>query len=85
MATCNMGTSSVPLITRALTNRHADVRNQAVGLFREGPIRDLPEARRQAAPKIAELLCDPDSFVRMNATNALKEIDPEAAARAGVK
>jgi HEAT repeat protein len=85
IAACNMGTSSVPIVTRALTNRHADVRNQAVGLFSDGPMRPFLEARKNALPEIAKLLCDPDEFVRMNTTNALKEIDPEAAARAGVK
>jgi HEAT repeat protein len=30
-------------------------------------------------------LSDPDKDVRMNATNELKEIDPQAAARAGAK
>jgi hypothetical protein len=30
-------------------------------------------------------LNDPDDDVRMNATNQLKEIDPAAAAKAGIK
>jgi HEAT repeat protein len=85
MATCKLGTSSAPILTRALTNRNADVRNQAVGLFREGPMQSFPEARRKATPLIAELLCDPDYFVRMGATNALKGFDAGAAVRAGLK
>jgi HEAT repeat protein len=85
IAACNMGTNSVPVITGALTNRYADVRNQAVGLLLDAPMRTFPEARKNAVPQIAKLLCDPDEFVRMGATNALKEIDPAAAAKAGVR
>jgi len=43
-----------------------------------------PDARI-AVPALVELLNDPDLEVRGRATNALKAIDPEAAAKAGVK
>ncbi len=36
-------------------------------------------------PLFLKLLDDPDEDVRMSASNELKEIDPEAAARAGIK
>ena len=85
MASCTMGTNSVPLITGALTNRHADVRSQAVGLFSEGPLKSFPEARKNAALQISVLLTDPDEFVRTNATNALKELDLGAATRGDTK
>lgn len=72
----------MPLITRALTNRNADVRNQAVGLFSDGPVRSFPDLQRNAVPEIAKLLCDPDESVRMSATNALKGIASEVAVKA---
>jgi len=34
---------------------------------------------------LVKLLNDPDGNVRWNATNLLKEIDPAAAAKAGIK
>jgi HEAT repeat protein len=40
---------------------------------------------QQAIPALLQLLSDLDVAVRFTATNALKKIDPEAAAKAGVK
>jgi HEAT repeat protein len=40
---------------------------------------------QQAVPALLPLLSDPNVIVRSTATNALKAIDPEAAAKAGVK
>jgi HEAT repeat protein len=40
---------------------------------------------RQAVPVLVPLLNDPYRFARVAATNALKKIDPKAAAKAGVK
>jgi hypothetical protein len=40
---------------------------------------------QQAVPALMVLLSDSNSRVRSDATNALKKIDPEAAAKAGVK
>jgi HEAT repeat protein len=85
VACANMGTSSVPMITAALTNQYADVRTQAVGFFWDAPIPSLAGARKSLTPEIAKLLCDPDQAVRMNATNALKQIDPRAAGSAGLR
>jgi len=42
-------------------------------------------AATSAVPAITGCLTDSDPFMRMQATNILKGIDPEAAARAGVK
>ena len=41
--------------------------------------------RDQVIPLFVKLLNDPDEDVRMNATNELKQIDPGAAAKAGIK
>jgi HEAT repeat protein len=46
---------------------------------------DLEAAARTAVPKVLELLDAARPDIRQAATNALKQIDPEAAARAGVK
>ena len=43
-----------------------------------------PEAR-ESAPMIIEALKDQDTDVRQSAASALKEIDPAAAAKTGVK
>jgi hypothetical protein len=40
---------------------------------------------KTATPKVLEFLGDPQSYLRQAATNALKAIDPEAAAKSGVK
>jgi HEAT repeat protein len=40
---------------------------------------------KPAAPSLVELLDDPEQGIRGAATNALREIDPDAAAKAGVK
>ena len=40
---------------------------------------------RLAVPALVELLNDPDADVRGSATNPVKTIDPEAAAKAGVR
>ena len=45
----------------------------------------FPEQRRQAIPVLVKLLNDPDENVRMNVTNALKEVDPQTAVKAGIK
>ena len=40
---------------------------------------------KTAVPALVDLLKDPDADVRKEAGSALKAIDPEAAAKAGVK
>ena len=40
---------------------------------------------KTAIPRVQEFLDDPQLYLRQAATNALKKIDPEAAAKAGVK
>ena len=46
---------------------------------------DFTTSAKSAVPALIELLTDHDAGVRNATTNALKAIDPEAAARAGVK
>jgi hypothetical protein len=70
----------VPILIRYLTDKNWNVRVYAVtSLGQFGPEGKL------AVPQIASLLNDQDFAVRGEATNALKAIDLEAAAKAGVK
>jgi HEAT repeat protein len=85
IASSCVGTNAVSVAVGALTNRHADVRNQALCLLWDGPLQSCRQARKAAVPQIIRLLHDPDSSARENSTNALKAIDPEAAARLGIK
>lgn len=48
-------------------------------------LRQFGAQAKPAVPKLVELLSDSTGLVRSAATNALKQIDPEAAAKAGVK
>jgi hypothetical protein len=54
-------------------------------LFVDGPMKSLDDARKMAVPQITRMLSDADPFVRMTAANALKQIDPNAASKTGVK
>jgi HEAT repeat protein len=85
IATCGTGSNAMPFLIKGLTNPFANVRGQAANILMEGVGDKFPEQRKQAIPLFVKLLNDPDDDVRMNATNQLKEIDPAAAAKAGIK
>jgi len=61
------------------------VRCEALLYLTESPLTAFPEARKRAVPDIIAMLHDPEESIRMNATNALWEIDRDAAAEAGAK
>lgn len=88
IASFGTGSNALPFVLKGLTNQFADLRNTAASTFSEG-IDGLgpkfPEQSQQVVPLITALLKDPDEDVRMNATNELKQIDPQAAAMAGIK
>ena len=70
----------MPALLTALNDQLGIVRLYAAhGLGRLGT------NAQQAVPTLVAWLGDPDAFYRVAATNALKAIDPEAAAKAGVK
>jgi len=75
-----VGEESIPVLTKALTNSHACARESAarvLGLF---------GAKAQTAvPALVQCTKDDDASVRSFAAFALKQVDPEAAAKAGVK
>jgi HEAT repeat protein len=84
VATLGTGVDAVACLMKGLTNRHAIVRNEAAHFLTEWGAR-FPEARKQAIPYVIKLLNDTDEYVRMSATNELKELDARAAAREGIK
>lgn len=85
IATCGMGVDSIGCLIRGLTNRHDNVRAEAAHFLEDSIGARFPEQRRLAVPLILGLLNDASESVRMSATNALQEIDPVAAAKAGVR
>lgn len=85
LSTCGMGSNAGPYLVKGLTNQFADVRNEAAHYFTEKFRKQFPGLREQAIPLFVKLLNDPDENVRGNAINELKEIDPETAAKAGIK
>ena len=84
IATCGLGVDSIGCLIRGLTNRHEAVRGEAAHFLEDGIGPRFPEQRKLAVPLVVELLRDANESVRMSATNALREIDPAAAAKAGV-
>jgi HEAT repeat protein len=70
----------MPVFAKSLKDADPFVRRNAA----EG-LGNLGAEARQTVPALAHLLSDPEGVVRSAATNALKAIDPEAAAKAGVK
>jgi len=85
IATCGTGSNAMPFLIKGLTNQFPNVRSLAANTLVEGVGDKFPEQRKQAIPLFITLLNDPDKDVRANATNQLKEIAPEAAAKVGIK
>jgi HEAT repeat protein len=85
LATFGTGANALPFLMKGMTNRFAMVRNEAAHSMAEGIGDKYPERRQQAIRLFVGLLNDPDEDVRGNATNQLKAIDPNAAAKAGIK
>jgi hypothetical protein len=84
IATCGMGADSIGCLIKGLTNRHDIVRAEAAHFLEDNIGARFPDQRKLALPFIVGLLSDTNESVRMSATNALREIDPVAAARARV-
>jgi len=70
----------VPALTASLRDPYETLRRTAALC-----LVDFGTNAQPAVPELTRLLADPDSEVRNAAAEALKEIDPEAAAKAGVK
>ncbi len=85
IATFGTGSNAMPFLTKGLTNQFVNVRSLAANALTEGVGDKFPEQRKQAIPLFVKLLNDPDDDIRLDATNQLKQIDPAAAAGAGIK
>jgi HEAT repeat protein len=85
IASLGTGSNATPFLIKGLTNQFADVRNEAANYVAQNFGRQFSGQRNQVIALFVELLNDPDEDVRGNATNELKQIDPAAAAKAGIK
>jgi HEAT repeat protein len=83
-ASAGTGSNAMPLFIKGLTNQFADVRNEAANFISDTGSK-YPGQQRQAIPLMVKLLNDPDANVRMSATNELRSIAPDVAAKVGVK
>jgi hypothetical protein len=70
----------LPVFIKSLKHQDSEVR-----LASAFAIQALGRDAKPAVPALLESLSDPDPDVRIFAINALKQIDPEAAAKAGIK
>jgi hypothetical protein len=71
---------AVPVLTQALHDPDGTVRGTAAC-----SLKDFAAEAKQAVPALLELLKDKSMYARGVAAGALQQIDPDAAARAGVK
>lgn len=72
----------IPALIERLDESHRSKNNYPLTISYLGSFGSQSKA---ALPRIIELLNDPDQNIRATATNALKKIDPEAAAKAAIK
>jgi HEAT repeat protein len=72
----------IPAITPFLQSTNNHMREKSIDALRAF---GAAARQRVVLSEIVRLLNDTDGFVRTRATNALRKIDPEAAAKAGVK
>ena len=84
IATLGTGTNAMPCLLKGFTNRSPVVRSEAAHFITDWGAQ-FPEQQKQAVPYVIKLLEDPDEQVRTSATNQLKALDPQAAAKAGIK
>ncbi len=70
----------VPILVKSLGDPRTNVRNMTASWIPHFGAHAMP-----AVPMLIKLLNDQDANVRDTATNALKRIDPKAAAKAGIK
>jgi HEAT repeat protein len=86
-ALAGIGVVALPYLIQALTNKKEWVRGRvAIHLANVISNHNVPISEvKMAVPLLIGNLRDSNSFVRAETAPALKEIDPEAAAKAGVQ
>ena len=85
LGTLGTGRDAAPCLMKGLTNRFADVRNEAANCLTGEWSAQFPDVRKKALPNVLKLLNDPDPDVRRTAANGIKTVDPQAAVKAGIK
>jgi HEAT repeat protein len=85
IGTLGTGRDALPYLIMGLTNQFPAVRSEAANYVTGEWSAQFPGERKRAIPQLLTLLKDPDENVRMAATNGLKIIDPQAAAKVGIK
>jgi HEAT repeat protein len=75
----NVPSVAVPVLAASLSDANGNIRVTAAAA-----LGDYGSEARQAVPALELLLNDPSELVRSSTTAALRKIDPEAAAKAGV-
>ena len=85
LGTLGTGRDAVPCLLKGLTNRFPDVRSEAATCLTGEWSAQFPEEQKKAIPYLLKLLNDSDEYVRSTAKNGIEAIDPQAAAKAGIK
>ncbi len=80
-----VGTNAMPVLSRALTNQDENVRCWLVSFFGDDRSQKFGDLRKSVVPILFGMLDDQSQYVRADVTNTLVEIDPKAAAKAGLK
>lgn len=70
----------VPALVQTLKSKDWTSRTRSIDVLGQ-----FGEAAKPAVPDLVRCLNDPDTAIRELATNSLRRIDPEAAAKAGIK
>jgi HEAT repeat protein len=84
-ALAGIGAAALPYLIQDMTNKNEWVRANAVAYLANAMGHNIPpEGAKTAVPLLIELLRGTNAWVSSSAAMALKKIDPEAAANAGV-
>jgi len=75
----------VPILTSGLKDHYTYYHNNEIRQLAAETLGEMRSGARSAVPDLVTALPDPQPAVRAAVTNALKQIDPEAAAKFGVK
>jgi hypothetical protein len=84
-ALAGIGVAALPYLVQDLTNKNEWVRDNAVAYLANAAGHNIPrDEAKIALPLLIGFLRDTNNWVRSSAAMALRQIDPEVAAKAGV-